>query len=642
MGAYVVSVPELRSILQDGQESAPHVKHEFVIGTPTACGTWVQQQSTNSLYPFKTPDGTPALTKVDPFKVFLPPSSFEESTVFFIYEDYPVSYMVNIDSWDEFKQELAKALKTTLRDPLLDGEHYHITGGVSTRTSSGRVEATVVRADKEYPWPAITSLEYPLRIRKAKNDPADSNKEGETVAEEEQSSQTQPQPESEPEPEPQPQPQQPPSEGNVQTDDSSDQWTTDSNSVVSQNKFVVSRAFPGMLSSPDDYEPSSSYSSDYIGMALKVDRNDFFSSILDSVLLKSVSDGIEVEFVKEPGSGDGPNKEFFGMLASELFHSPKHQLFVPAMDGDNRRALMINKELPLSPEVLMKYFVCGRLLAFAMANCYEVGGIELVRGYYKVLLSHPVVLSDLRNIDVAVHTGMVWLLENTVTEDMGITFIHTVKIQEKYHELNLVENGDTLLVNESNKEEYVRLKLSAMHTAGVEPFLQALASGFWSEAPSALCRYILCANDLSSSFAGISEISAEEWEIYTSYESPKLAQSNVVKWFWEYVRSLSQEDKRDLLTFATGSSTLPVGGFAGLAEYNGDLNASGKAFTIDIIAQQSDGNGQPMCDSKLQLLLPSAQTCFNTLLLPNYNSYERLKERLDIAIHMGHKGYDEE
>jgi len=40
--------------------------------------------------------------------------------------------------------------------------------------------------------------------------------------------------------------------------------------------------------------------------------------------------------------------------------------------------------------------------------------------------------------------------------------------------------------------------------------------------------------------------------------------SDVRKWFWSLVRSLSEEEKALLLKFCTGSPRVPVGGFASL------------------------------------------------------------------------------
>ncbi|KAI5641912.1 HECT-domain (ubiquitin-transferase) domain-containing protein [Phthorimaea operculella] len=85
------------------------------------------------------------------------------------------------------------------------------------------------------------------------------------------------------------------------------------------------------------------------------------------------------------------------------------------------------------------------------------------------------------------------------------------------------------------------------------------------------------------------------------------AESQTIKDFWSIVHSLPLEDKRKLLQFTTGSDRVPVGGLSHLKL---------------VIAR----NG-PDCDR-----LPTAHTCFNVLLLPEYESKEKLQDRLMKAI----------
>lgn len=77
--------------------------------------------------------------------------------------------------------------------------------------------------------------------------------------------------------------------------------------------------------------------------------------------------------------------------------------------------------------------------------------------------------------------------------------------------------------------------------------------------------------------------------------------------FWEVVHEMSVEEKRRLLQFATGSDRIPVGGMAKLH------------FIIARNGTDSDK-------------LPTAHTCFNVLLLPEYKTKEKLRERLLKAI----------
>ncbi|VDI27238.1 Hypothetical predicted protein, partial [Mytilus galloprovincialis] len=73
------------------------------------------------------------------------------------------------------------------------------------------------------------------------------------------------------------------------------------------------------------------------------------------------------------------------------------------------------------------------------------------------------------------------------------------------------------------------------------------------------------------------------------------------------VHEFTEEQKRKLLQFTTGTDKVPVGGLSKLKL---------------IIAR----NGP---DSER---LPTAHTCFNVLLLPDYTTKEKLQERLIKAI----------
>lgn len=77
--------------------------------------------------------------------------------------------------------------------------------------------------------------------------------------------------------------------------------------------------------------------------------------------------------------------------------------------------------------------------------------------------------------------------------------------------------------------------------------------------------------------------------------------------FWDVLISLDEDLKKKFLLFATGSDRVPVGGM-------GEMT-----FKVTR-TNQNPGN------------LPEAHTCFNQLVLPQYENKEVLKEKLIIAI----------
>ena len=83
------------------------------------------------------------------------------------------------------------------------------------------------------------------------------------------------------------------------------------------------------------------------------------------------------------------------------------------------------------------------------------------------------------------------------------------------------------------------------------------------------------------------------------------------------MEELGNDDKCMLLKFTTGGSCVPLEGFKKLP---------GGKFTIS--QHRTSMNA-----------LPTASTCFNTLQLPSYTTYDILKKRALVAIRHGSDGF---
>lgn len=93
----------------------------------------------------------------------------------------------------------------------------------------------------------------------------------------------------------------------------------------------------------------------------------------------------------------------------------------------------------------------------------------------------------------------------------------------------------------------------------------------------------------------------------TEYDGGYTPDTPIIKQFWELAHAFSTDEKRKLLQFTTGSDRVPLGGFSKLKL---------------VIAKNGPDSDR----------LPTAHTCFNVLLLPEYSSKEKLKDRLVKAI----------
>lgn len=112
---------------------------------------------------------------------------------------------------------------------------------------------------------------------------------------------------------------------------------------------------------------------------------------------------------------------------------------------------------------------------------------------------------------------------------------------------------------------------------------------------------------------GSRQFDFDELELATQYDGGYTSGSRVIKDFWTVVHSLTMDDKRKLLQFTTGSDRVPLGGLSRLKL---------------VIARNGPDSDR----------LPTAHTCFNVLLLPEYASEEKLRDRLLKAINYS-KGF---
>merc|ERR1712242_35957 len=174
--------------------------------------------------------------------------------------------------------------------------------------------------------------------------------------------------------------------------------------------------------------------------------------------------------------------------------------------------------------------------------------------------------------------------------------------------VDLKEGGKNILVNQSNKKEYVELYADFLVNKNVETQFLAFQRGFDLVTSESPVHMLFTSRELEMLICGEKEFDFNDLENSTEYDGGYSKDTNVVRWFWEAVHSMDLEDKRRLLQFTTGSDRIPVGGLAKLR--------------LTIAKNGSDSGRLEKCTLFLFCLthfirrLPTAHTCFNVLLLP--------------------------
>ena len=131
--------------------------------------------------------------------------------------------------------------------------------------------------------------------------------------------------------------------------------------------------------------------------------------------------------------------------------------------------------------------------------------------------------------------------------------------------------------------------------------------------------------ELELLICGLPNINVNDWRDHTHYRgayASKGARHKVIQWFWETLESASQEQRARFLQFCTGTSRVPVQGFAALQGNDGNI----KPFTIESI-------------KLTESVFPKAHTCFNRIELPLYKSREQLIKYITTTIQMDVTGF---
>uniref|UniRef100_A0A7N6AKU1 E3 ubiquitin-protein ligase HACE1 n=1 Tax=Anabas testudineus TaxID=64144 RepID=A0A7N6AKU1_ANATE len=352
---------------------------------------------------------------------------------------------------------------------------------------------------------------------------------------------------------------------------------------------------------------------------LLIHRDSIFRSSCEMVSKSTnekLKQGIAVRFHGEEGMGQGVVREWFDILSNEIIN-PDYALFTQSADGTTFQP---NSNSSVNPDHLNYFRFAGQILGLALYH-RQLVNIYFTRSFYKHILGIPVNYQDVSSIDPEYAKNLQWILDNDIS-DLGLelTFSVETDVFGAMEEVPLKPGGTSILVTQDNKAEYVQLVTELRMTRAIQPQINAFLQGFHTFIPPSLIQ-LFDEYELELLLSGMPEIDVQDWCRNTEYTSGYDAQEPVIQWFWEVVKSLTQEERILLLQFVTGSSRVPHGGFAYL------MGGSGlQKFTVAAVPYTPN-------------LLPTSSTCINMLKLPEYPSQDVLRDRLLVALHCGSYGY---
>ncbi|KRH94350.1 E3 ubiquitin protein ligase [Pseudoloma neurophilia] len=329
---------------------------------------------------------------------------------------------------------------------------------------------------------------------------------------------------------------------------------------------------------------------------ITVNRNNLYDDMFR--LLMEADDSeirkeIKITFEGEEGvDSGGITKEFFQLISDELVQ-------------DDYLFKLKNNVLWFSKEIkTKKYEIVGKLVGLALYNDVILN-IPFPTFLFKIFLNKKPDLNDLSEIEPEICKSLKQILNYTEEELKMLEQCFSINRNGKI--IELVPNGKNILVDIHNRDSFVTRYSEYIMLEEMEMNIDGLKRGFLSVIQKNIISF-LQPSELEKIIVGCSTINVGKLQETAAY-SGFASNSPLVVAFWQIFEQYSSDEQKSLLMFITGNERVPVGN-----------NPNSKLIIVR--------NG---CDTDR---LPSSQTCFNTLLLPEYSSGKKLREKLTQAISM--------
>ncbi|XP_059124208.1 E3 ubiquitin-protein ligase NEDD4 isoform X3 [Peromyscus eremicus] len=336
---------------------------------------------------------------------------------------------------------------------------------------------------------------------------------------------------------------------------------------------------------------------------------DSYRRIMGVKKADSLKARLWIEFDGEKGLDyGGVAREWFFLISKEMFN-PYYGLF--EYSATDNYTLQINPNSGLCNEDHLSYFkFIGRVAGMAVYHGKLLDGF-FIRPFYKMMLQKMITLHDMESVDSEYYSSLRWILENDPTE-LDLRFIIDEELFGQTHQHELKTGGSEIVVTNKNKKEYIYLVIQWRFVNRIQKQMAAFKEGFFELIPQDLIK-IFDENELELLMCGLGDVDVGDWKDHTKYKNGYSPNHQVIQWFWKAVLMMDSEKRIRLLQFVTGTSRVPMNGFAELYGSNGP-----QSFTVEQWGTPDK--------------LPRAHTCFNRLDLPPYESFEELSDKLQMAI----------
>uniref|UniRef100_A0A8B9YHT2 HECT-type E3 ubiquitin transferase n=1 Tax=Bos mutus grunniens TaxID=30521 RepID=A0A8B9YHT2_BOSMU len=308
-----------------------------------------------------------------------------------------------------------------------------------------------------------------------------------------------------------------------------------------------------------------------------------------------------VEFIKEIRSGgEGVKSEFFHCIFESMTKEEYGMFMYPEEDS--------YMWFPVKPKFEKKmYFLFGMLCGLSLYN-FNVVYLPFPLALFKKLLDQEPSLEDLKELTIMV----LWLTIQTFFHVWYLN-IFWLQIHWDQNDVDLIPNGISVFVDQSNKKDYVSKCVDYVLNTSVKAVYEEFQRGFYKLFDKEILKHFK-PEELMRAIIGNTDYDWEEFEKNSIYEQGYHESHPTILMFWKAFHNLTLDEKRKFLFFLTGNDRLHVKG----------IQKPGIRFRCPETCSESD--------------FPKSLTCHNILELPEYSTMKKVKEALQRAIN-SNKGF---
>lgn len=333
---------------------------------------------------------------------------------------------------------------------------------------------------------------------------------------------------------------------------------------------------------------------------------------------------IQIYFIEEVAhDAGGVEREWYSAIFKEIFSKENNFFDEIIAKSEAKGSYFISKNLNekyLSKKDIYFSFI-GVLFAKALIDKvlipYKLNPIILKYLVYSNDKNNDDInnifnLDDIKYYDYEIYNSLNNLLTSNLDNNNDIFFTWNINCEE----IELIDNGNNILINNDNKKLFINKVIELICFKSIEIELTSLKKGFTNLLSINYIK-IFTIEELSFVLSGQSTINLSDWKINTVYKGNLKEKSKLVQFFWEVLSELNNEQLLLFYKFCTGSTRVPIDGFSSLS---GPRNKIMK-FTIESINNNKSMNK-----------LITAQTCFNSIILPEYKTKEEMKKAINIIL----------